>query len=76
MKTCTVCGREKSLGEFHTRRGNLDGHRNHCRKCRIESRKLHRHKIREERRLRNHEIKEEMYASKGPQRKDGFVVCV
>lgn len=32
-KICRICGIEKSLNEYHIKRGTLDGHRNECKVC-------------------------------------------
>lgn len=34
MKTCTKCGVEKSLDDFHRRKTAKDGRSSHCRECR------------------------------------------
>ncbi len=34
MKTCTKCGEEKGLNEFHRCRGKKDGRHGHCKPCR------------------------------------------
>ena len=33
MKTCTKCGVEKPLTEYHKAKGNKDGYENRCKQC-------------------------------------------
>lgn len=33
MKTCRVCENEKTIDNFHLKRGTSDGHRNECKDC-------------------------------------------
>jgi hypothetical protein len=40
MKTCTACGQEKRLGEFHRSNRSRDGHKSKCKLCRSASAKL------------------------------------
>lgn len=42
MQTCTQCGEEKPLSEFHNRSDNKSGKRKNCKKCKSASDKKYR----------------------------------